>query len=37
MNAARKNRLVLKEWRVRACPREQYGVFLRLELPSPFF
>lgn len=27
-----RNRLILKKWRVRACPREQYGIFLRLEL-----
>jgi len=29
--------LILKKRRVRACPREQHGIFLRLELPSPFF
>jgi hypothetical protein len=29
--------LILKKRRVRACPREQDGIFLRLELPSSFF
>lgn len=27
---------ILKDWRVRACPGEQYGIFLRLELLSPY-
>ena len=31
------DRSIPKDWRVRACPREPYGVFLRLELLSPYF